>query len=104
MKLYLCWDIKKVQSKSYNIGLKLFKNVELLKKYDIEIVERMEDSDIIFYFMNMGWNYYKKELWYMWTERTERWSAEREMKNIDSLLEMNKKDGDVGSRTQVQKS
>ena len=85
MKLYFCWDINKVQSESYNIGLKLFKNIELLKKYDIEIVKEIKKCDIIFYFMNMGWNYYTEELNDMWTNDTEKWSAEREKKNIERV-------------------
>ncbi len=91
MKLYLCWDINKVQSESYNIGLKLFKNTEILKKYEIEIEKDMEKCDVIFYFMNMGWDYYTPELSYMWTNELERWSAEREIKNIEKLLQIDKK-------------
>jgi len=91
MKLYFCWDLNKVQSDSYNIGLKLFKNTELLKKYDIEIVEEIKKCDIIFYFMNMGWNYYRPELSYMWTNDLERWSKDREIRNCQKLLQWDKK-------------
>ncbi len=91
MKLYFCWDLKKVQSRSYNIGLKLFKNKEILKKYDLEIVNEIKKCDIIFYFMNMGWNYYHEEIDYMWSNDKEKWSSEREIRNIEKLLKTNKK-------------
>ena len=91
MKLYFCWDLNKVQSRSYNIGLKLFKNKELLKKYGIEISNEIKKCDIIFYFMNMGWNYYHEEINDMWSNEKEKWSSEREIKNIEKLLQTNKK-------------
>jgi hypothetical protein len=92
MKIYSCWDFMRVQSNDYNIGLKLFKNSSLLKKYNIEFVKNPNDADYIFYFMNMGWNYYKKELDdFMWTGENDKWSQNREEQNIKYISNWNKK-------------
>ena len=91
MKIYSCWDLNKVQGYDYNIGLKLFKNKNLIKKYDIEFVDKIENADYIFYFMNMGWNYYTEELKDMWTNESEKWSQTREEWNIRNIMQWKKK-------------
>ena len=64
----VCLSIDVYKNKNQEKIFRLFKkeNVKKFKKYGINLVDNIEDSDYIFYLLNMGFNYYNKNFEYFW--------------------------------------
>lgn len=59
-------------------------------KYNFYFTD-LHQCEYVFYFYNMGFNYYNEELQIMWTNNEDAFSSNREFNNINYFLKMNKK-------------
>jgi len=85
INLYLSFD-------EINRPFKFFNNKDLFKKYGINLVNDIEKCDFILYLSGMGYNYYRKDLEYFWTNDSEQWDFfKREEPHLISFIEKGKK-------------
>ena len=80
MKLFLCHNLTDPRFAFFAA------TEEYLRAQGLEYAHALADADIAFYCANMGFNYYQPALSHFWAEE-ERWSFDRDMRNILWLSE-----------------